>query len=632
MATELNYNGVHLYNVVTREWSQEVRYDPSNTDAMYHVFRMRFEGLLHGDLNVDTTWVTSGATGNMPGEYMDVRSLILQTRGKLIIWVSDTDGQANEVFRCHPCGGDAAGAFAVDLTDPNRDVDNGPRPKAFRILQVIGAKSLRVSFEIECAKLVCGSDVGLQKVPIALNNRWSVDEDMDENGFLTRTIAGQLRLSAAVATSGIDAKWLVVPGLECGFRRNAIQFSTDKTGLQSDYRVVDRQVHTSAPWPATKMQARHVQSTGDGLSMSSEVHVVLEGPPDADKRQMICRAMQVIDQKLNFSQIELGYGKQYFPEKVMITDHIGEQNRVEASVRFREVPVPEVAGGAMARPHEFYANLRDNMGRRMQTLPAMPGEPSPYDPGKSRILALYGYTPPTNDRLGGERKPAVTLLLQCYLQQPCFDFHGIAQFTGGSLGDPDDDEHTMRYVPDVTEAPNGVLVYTPHDDWSIGARENVYTMVRQCSDYASNECNVQLPVAGDPSAGDDEAPQDTSQVFQLALGQCHRTIDVDLERAGAWPEVVRPEKTYTDNVSHPGNPLKGRLLRSSVESYPPTLSPDGVTRIYRVTAHHVYAMNRPPTMTERYQIGVQPQTKFKKTDDEVVFDTALVFTNKDLGP
>lgn len=120
--------------------------------------------------------------------------------------------------------------------------------------------------------------------------------------------------------------------------------------------------------------------------------------------------------------------------------------------------------------------------------------------------------------------------------------------------------------------------------------------------------------------------QASSAFFKLGRPQCRRIIDVDIERAGELPEIPPPKETYTDGD------LKGTLLEFSVDTHPPTLSADGVTPLYRLTAHYVYGMNRAPTEEEKFRLGVAPQTMFKRDDDEVKFDPKVAYGNKELEP
>jgi len=614
LGTTVTYNGVTLHNVQTREWEQETVYDESNTDALFHRYRLRFEGILHAEAS-GPTWVGTATQANLVAQYADVRTRLQRPRQTLTVTVSNA--HANDapllLFQCVPSVPPSQ-STSGNLSNPDRDVANGPKPTGFKILQMIGAKCMRVSFSIECAKVSCQ---GGYTVPLILNNRWSVSEEMDENNFTTRTITGRMRLSCGVTADQlvttnptmpqVFARYLVVPGLEEGFRRERIEFSADKSGLECEYRVVDRQVHTAAPWPATKMHARHTQTTNDGFSVVSEVQVSLEGPPHIDKRFLITRAIQIIDAKLNF--IDRQAGESWVPELISITDQIGETNTVEAIARIRETIN---APNAM-----LFTTLRANMGGKLE-LPSIQGEPHAYDPGISDPPAVFGYVPHK-----GERRPTVLLTLQCYLQQPCEDLHRI--YSGApSNNDADEEESRNRYAPEVKEASaTGDLPSASGGAWSDNHRQAQYCYARLSTRYTLNNCRVQLPIAASGSSYDGSS--NTCQVFQIGLPQGRREIEYDAERIGQWPQLPAPADYYEDGA------LKGRLLRHWVEPHPPTLAADGITRIYRVTAHYIYALNRPPLLSESLRVGVAPQTNLAKDSDEAKFNTQNAY-NENLGP
>lgn len=122
------------------------------------------------------------------------------------------------------------------------------------------------------------------------------------------------------------------------------------------------------------------------------------------------------------------------------------------------------------------------------------------------------------------------------------------------------------------------------------------------------------------------ATGNNSHIFDLSKPQCRRIIDVDVERAGDWPQIPKPEDSYTDGG------LKGTLIKYWIEPHPPTLSPDGVTRVYRITAHYVYAMNRPPTAEEEFRVGVAPHTRYLRDGNEVKFKPDIAYGNPELHP
>lgn len=220
----------------------------------------------------------------------------------------------------------------------------------------------------------------------------------------------------------------------------------------------------------------------------------------------------------------------------------------------------------------------------------------------------------------GERRPSVLLTLQCYLQQPCQNLHGI--FSGNPLNeDQDEEESRNTYKPYVIEGtgPMGYIPESSDDYWSDAHKQAVYTYARVSTRYVTNQCRVQLPIASST-----DTPDLTCNVFRLALPQCRRVLEIDLERVGAWPNIPPPEDYYEDGA------LKGRLLRNWIEPHPPSLAADGISYVYRITAYYLYALSRPPTLQEGFRVGVAPQTKLTKDSDQAKFSPTAY--NSYLGP
>jgi len=390
----------------------------------------------------------------------------------------------------------------------------------------------------------------------------------------------------------VNVRWIVTPGLERGFRRERVNYSTDKTGLVVDYQIMDRQIYATAPWPATDWTCDHTESTNDGISLLSEVTCRLTGPPAVDKRALISRAIQVVDCKLKILD-KLDVASFIF-ENAAIIDHVYEPV-VEANIRIRRVPPNKEDGDD---PHRLYlADLRANtLGQPISGLTRLDGEPRDYDPAVSYIPPLYGWTP------DGERSAAVCLLLSCFVQYPCRDVHNIAKFEGLPEPGTPQSPGTVPDPPTLHPMPEGSLAKKtsdlPHSD---AAKKAVFTFSRFSNIYFCPQNRVQLPIAR-TSASAKDANFDTCVVLTLAPPVCRRSITVDAERIGGWPELPKPVDSYKD-----GN-LTGYLLDYRVEPQPPTISVDwsGSKKVFRATAHYLYAMNRAPTLTEKLRIGVLP--------------------------
>ncbi len=220
--------------------------------------------------------------------------------------------------------------------------------------------------------------------------------------------------------------------------------------------------------------------------------------------------------------------------------------------------------------------------------------------------AVYGYNPHSD-----ERRPAVLWLLQCYLQDPCVNTHGITRGTLGTEGAADPDLNTDNTA--IYESTEYTLRADPGNRFSEDAQQRVYTVARMRSDYHADDCIVSLPIAaiGGAEGEEGEASDATNIVIPLARGQCRRVIEFDCECAGQWPEIPQPLESYSDGA------IRARRLRATQNPHPPTLAADGTTPIYRVSGRYEYQLSRPPATGESLLVGVLPITRF--TPDETRF-------------
>ena len=148
MSTDVHYNGIELHNVVTRGWDQEVVYDDSNTDLLFYKFKLKFEGILHvqgGSISTNRAWIAKdgggGTTSSATALMREVRAALGQPRGRLEVKIG---GQT--ALLCVP--------GVVDFAaDPDRDVDNGPKPHSVSVEHISGSQLFRVSFSVDCAKV-----------------------------------------------------------------------------------------------------------------------------------------------------------------------------------------------------------------------------------------------------------------------------------------------------------------------------------------------------------------------------------------------------------------------------------------------------------------------------------------------
>ena len=600
MATKVTYNGITIYNANTKLWELTVVRDPSNTDAIFHKFRMRFEGHIHvqpdKDLVSDAapTWTGQSSghfTTNDAVEHYDIisRSLITQRRPFLVEF-----GSGVEAFRCNPpVASQEADRFDVDL-----DVDNGPKPNLISLTQIVSNKVFRVEFEIECAKVHCEDETLINDI---LSNRWSISEEMDENFFTTRMIRGQLRMAFSDNKNGVTEmvghihRSVIIPPLEDGFKRTRLHMDVTPDGLTANYMIEDKQIDTAAPWPATRIEGSMTYAAEIGGKEACAPilngKVRLFGSPGCKVQLLIARALQVLDARM---QCLTGSGlDNWFANRCRITEVFGPVPIVDAEISAmstRDLPksMPEMA---MLIPPQ-------QLGERLILLKTVAGHG--YDYTKSTVPYVFGTGPG-----GGERRPTVLMLLHCYLQNPCSEDHAMPTVDAGSTRYGEQ----ARKPTDVTIAESEYTI--PFEEPSISTQHKtaIYTMGLMQSHYLLDNVRVQLPIAA-TVGGEDGEDDDTSAVITLSKGQARREIVYDAERMGVWPEMPTPANTYTDGT------LKATLLKHSQKLHPPILGTDGKKRVFRIRAHYLYALNRPPREDERLRVGVLPFTNLARADTE----------------
>ena len=587
MATDVLYNGVMMHNVITRAWEQDIEYDESGTDNILSRFRLEFEGVIHiQTVLADSFSYTapaalvpyalpgSGAAPNASAIYQQVRTLLHEPRGLLLITFNGT-----VALRC---------LWVANGADPDADVENGPKPRLLSLEHIAHDQLFRVKFAVECAKTECGT--APQGV---LNNRWGVIETMDANFKTTRTIRGKIRISQSMADNLHSFKPMIVPTLEAGFRRETIDFAALPNGLEADYTVVDKQVTTAAPWPATTLRASFEESNETNTAFYSQIHVRLEGPANADKRIMMARAVQIAEARLgDFGALGNATNQNVLIENIALAEDIGEDNAIEFRCRLRRTPDP--SGSATI------GNLpAGQFGMRLK----LTSIPTPYDPAQSPVPSVWGYS--AQDTPSSGRDPAAVLYaLRCYLQSPCSIYHAMQQPGNPAPSSPKPQSGAASQTTVSATQVSQLPAWQPPSLVSVDAKNTLFFFARGQTSYKKTAGRAALPIAGDVG----QLTQPSVAFVSLGRPVVFREITVDGERLGSAPKMPPPLDSYAESG---GNMAK--LLDHHVELFPPTLSVDGAKKIFRARGYYRYALSRAPQLGESLIAGSLPFTAFGTT-------------------
>lgn len=590
MATDVYYNGVKLKNVTTRECDQQLVYDPSGADLLGERVSLSFEVIVHAQ-NLATLFEHGAVVGTTgAGQAADpttqfhlIRARLSEPRASLVVTVNDVP-----LWTVYPM---ASTSF---LPNALADVDNGPKPRNVRIVAIMGNKAYRISWSVDFMWGQCPTTGTAGN--IVLSNKWSTSETVDANFYTTRTISGSIRFSSRLFAAHSYRPWCV-PGLEYGFRRESINYESDPSGLEARYAITDRQVHTAAPWPATGLNGSYTWSTN--LESGTWVHhadFTLTGAPDSDVGLLVSRAIELCDARVKYLD-----GPENPASKILneasITENVGDGNSVRVTMTVTMYP-----DNAQTL---LLANIaKDQIGKRieLQQLPthfgSSPTDAQPYDPGRSRVPATYGYNP----RKANARDPAHLFLLHAYAQTPCQAIKSMYQFGNATTSGAVSVE--TQYGAAVMELPSGSLPSGNKAKYKTGEMVSIYTYLRLSSEYRQRRGRAHLSIA------DDDAEDPKSAVIRFGRGLSQRLVRYEAERQDDWPKL--PD---ISEAAAPADGTKHKILDSRLKAMAPRTSPDGLHLVYRVEGWILYALPDGLKDDAKLPAGKMPNLADRKTLD-----------------
>lgn len=568
MTTSVTYNGVQIEDCLTRVFRQEAVRDPSGTDIEYQRFTIRVFGLIHDEsavTNFGFQTLTGGDT--IVSAEKRFRELLMQERKSFTMTV----------------GGVTLLSSVGSGSSAARDVNNGPKPRELSIVRVTGVNAFHCEFEIEVCLVECATDTNQRGI---LNNRWSVEDSVDKDFRITRTIRGRMRVKPGVDIHNL--RGVIMPGLESTFARESINVMVNETGLEMFYTVVDRQYDERIPNGATRWKGTHTQSTGRDGELN-HVHFAIDvwGDLKSDKRDLITIATRIIGTRITLNALSTTNNRiiesiemiDYMDEK-----HIGFRMTVTDFNSFKEsaLGAPVILDGK--------------------------GAPTPLN---------YGAI------------PKLANLVIASLQSPCNDSHNFTgtqaqqgEFAKITTGGATSTIVTRGYVPDLIE-PKRI---------SDSHKQALYTHCKVTQTHHRRAVHAVLPIAkssqgsgssqlssggftpggsqgGTASASSfiqqqslklDESKQATStvSVVQLALPIHYRKIEYELERVGMAPELPVPEDFIENGIAY--------VLVDVIEQpNAPRLMPDG-KQLFSVSGKRVYVAHAPPPLNQGFESGSLP--------------------------
>lgn len=569
MTTILSYNGATIQDCLTKSFKQSPMRDPSQTDIEYQKFTVRVAGLVHNVTSNSTFGLQPLVGGDtIVSAEKRLREQMMQERKTFDFTV----------------GGVSLLAAVGTGTGSTRDVNNGPKPQYLEITHITGTNAFHVEFEIEVCVVECAADTNTRGI---LGNRWQVEDQIDKDFRITRTIRGRMRVKPGVDIHSL--RGVVIPPLESSFYRESIDVIVNESGLEMAYTVVDRQYDAAIPIGCTHWTGTHSQATGiDGTMTHSNYIIDVWGTPGTNKQALFDIANRIIATKVVLTTI-FAAGSKRILESLELIDHMDESH---VTVR---VSISDDFG------FEF-----TNIGSRVVLDSQGAPTPLPY----------------------GARPSGVNLLV-AQLQTPCNDNHDfdagtVSELRADPSGRAGGGGATISVgrgiVPSLLEPPKTSIshkeaLYTHCKVEQIHHRKAVRAVmpIARTSQFSGGGSSL-LQAGGGQSGSTPSSfvqsnqpgtlqnqQQVPSTVAVVQLGQPihYRTIKFEMERIGKPPEIPFPEDFVENGVGYV-------LMDSKDKPMAPKLLPNGQTKVYGVTGERTYIANAPPPLNQGFEAGSLP--------------------------
>ncbi len=599
--TIIKYGDVRLYRCV-HAVEQRANYDSGNSVKSWQ-FIVRGTGYVHGfayackyaevitEPPLDPP--TSAATGMQQIRW---RLKPRQDFG-LAVGCTSTDYSSGQILLT----ADAMTSVTNPLTDLQEfglsgyDVTDGPKCLQFDTVHVSGNNIFKVNFAFEINIVICDDDsLSDGNTNGVVSHRWAATDSIDHNKRTVRTYRGLLE----IATSQFCPHWfryLVVPPLQPGMRRDHMDFTAAEDGRHLQYTITDTEIAFAAPAPATKWEVQHTETTlnNDGLKVVSSVGVDLEGESQCDPGQLILIGLYVVSAKLAGVRPGQPTTGSIFFNDISITVVTGDVNRVHVQASCWR-PAVDIGGIGLANRAQGF-----NTPIEASDLPAFSAN---YDAALSTDARFGEFT-------RYEGGISLAGIFRCYLQTSCQSGGGIASHQNGVNdnlfpADYPKTETTLRVVPDLeTDA-------VPY--YSDAQNAATYTTHQIESTYRTRSNRVALPIANGPTVNSPDL-RDSVAVATIAGSVCERVVRIMSERVGDWPEMPNSE-TMDGLPDTPGSgyatsylsgypPIPQKMLTSALRGRGITKSTGG-TDLYHAEWESVYALLRAPTGPEIVKLGI----------------------------
>lgn len=561
MATQINYNGIIMDDVLTEDISQEVIFDKTGVDPTYVKLTASFRTVVH---TIGASTLGLSVDNPIAHGFDSIQAQLMQPRRDFTMTIAGF-----VLFDIKPAAtrpgvptGSLGGLSGFDLK-------YGPIPKV-KLLQVISNHSYRIQFQITAHVALCDGSPSDQIQPI-INFRFWIGEDISGDDWTTKRI---YRGRLTVAHHGINVheairQWVSMPPLQAGYRRESIQLQESPDGLEIDFTVTDKELWAHAPFPATKWRGYHREYMNSPAVPESELHIELWGDNRQTKKQdLINLASNMIIQKLHL--FDGAEANTTFLTSISFTDHLPNMH-ISASAHIKHQ-------GTDAS----FRNLIAVYGRELG-VPFSAGVPPIGGKQYDKDISFLGRQSP--DSMAG--------LFLSLLQDPC---HPAEM--------PQDCENQITSVVDqkqcedaIVKVGSGTLSPYTRSCYSEEHYNNMYTNYQVTSDVRADEGTGMFPFG---ESSDDVTEADTVKCLRLYKPAVKRYFALTATRLNAYP-IIMSATPFTD-----GNGIRHDVLEWRPTPSAPQLSADGCKTLHRTDYDITYCLSRYPTPEDNLAVGQLP--------------------------
>lgn len=672
--TTLEYNGIQLRDCQTLKFEESPVNDSSGMNLSHLKVTVRVLGYFHAQLT-PPVWgtfpqVTSTPSASLPNQsssvvYQYLHTYLLERRKRLRYMFTTQTGAdpgmgfggapgfaADTVYDVSPAPVDLlAYGGANEEMETIYDVAGGPEPLGLSVSEITGNNIWRVEFETTFSvrprcNVVSGNNaaldpdgnlsdlIGLEiketdydhsvhRALGVLSNRWSSVDSIDANQYLTRTIVGQVEL-ANPSWNPHDYRYLTLPPLHPGMRRERMNFTASADNLKLAYEIVDQEVTASAPGNASSFSLDHTESTNPWAPQIAKfsTRCNVTGSRDASRSTLIRTAVEVIDSKILLSTLNNGTNFLVKINNFEISDHQGTDQNNSVTVSVAGDRIMSIADDPLIDGKQAMSVLGYISARRVVASGITGTQLQHYNNQRSkgnRDVFLAG------SKIGEEEPspegtiPALSALAAA-LQERCTENLGMGPAMVANL---EDDAQTGRaarvdaLINDISGAnaddyssaalwPSNILVQIGDDPtynadlrWSSDHRTAIYSHYEVTSRYETDSLLFGMPAADTTSSFADTNPNYPNTVMvALGLPQTRRIVRITAQRFGAMPKLPSAPKVIEERTPGTNTVEAVAVLESKrpIYSNPIPASDGSGMRIYSAGMEFTYVYTvEPPT-------------------------------------